>query len=422
MVFPLNLPGMISSKTASPAAPLRCGPGVNREGICTPYALTLSPEVLARVPVNVGRLLQEGRVLVVTADDTFAAQIENLSTDGGKLKGRARSDRLRTVTEAAQALHRLCQHRKPVDLVICDARLRDGRAGELIGAIAEWQPQARLIVSSDKPTLDEALGSVREGAIDYLPRPIEPEMLRRRLTHAAGRQYLEFKTDRRLVRLKRAVRQLNTARRAVGRKVDLLCTDLVGAYGELSKQMEQVRVGEHLRELLASSADLEQMLCHLMDWLLRELGNCNIAIFLTDDESRSELAAYMKYTILGDDATTRELLDRVVPPVRKRGSLSIRPADKTMPAKSLLGGQHVVGVDCTYLAESLGTLVVFRDDRKGFDGDAISLVSAAARVFALVLTNLVREQDSESAGAADHADEDAGASDEWWRTGEDAPF
>jgi hypothetical protein len=233
---------------------------------------------------------------------------------------------------------------------------------------------------------------------------------------------LESKTDRRLIRLKRAVRQLNVARRAVGRKVDLLCIDLVGAYGELSKQMEQVRVGEHLRELLASSADLEQMLCHLMDWLLRELGNCNIAIFLTDDEDRSELAAYMKYTILGDDATTRELIDRVIPRVRKCGSLSIRPEDKAVPPKSLLAGQHVVGVDCTYLAESLGTLVVFRDEKPGFSGDAISLVNAAARVFAIVLTGLVREQDSQSTEATGGGDEDVGESDEWWRTGEGAPF
>lgn len=419
MVFPLNAAG----KAELSPAPRRRGPAANRDGICTPYALTLCPEVLARVPVNVSRLLQEGRVLVVTADDAFAAQVAGLSADGGAPRNVARAERLRTVTEAAQALHRLCQSRKQVDLILCDARLRDGEAAELLGAIAEWQPQARLIISSDKPTLEEALGSVREGAIDYLPRPIEAEVLRRRLVHAAGRQYLESKTDRRLVRLKRAVRELNSARRAVGRKVDLLCSDLVGAYGELSQQMEQVRVGEHLRELLASSADLEQMLCHLMDWLLRELGNCNIAIFLTDDQSQSELAAYMKYRIPGDDAVVRELMDRVIPPVRKAGSLNIRPCDKTLPARSLLGGQHVVGVDCTYLSESLGTLVVFRDDKTGFSGDAVSLVNAAARVFAVVLTGLVREQDAGSGEAAgDDDDADFGGSAEWWRTGEDAPF
>lgn len=416
MVFPLNP----MSKAELAPVPVRRGPGSHREGICTPYALTCSPAVLDRVPVNVGRLLHQGRVVVVTTDNTFAAQVEALAAEEGATSHPARFERLRTVTEAAQALHRLCQKHKVVDLVVCDARLRDGKGADLIAAITEWQPQARLIISSNSPTLEEALGSVREGAIDYLPRPIEPEMLRRRLAHAAGRQYLESKTDRRLVRLKRAVRELNAARRAVGRKVDLLCSDLVGAYGELSKQMEEVRVGEHLRELLASAADLEQMLCHLMDWLLRELGNCNIAIFLTDDQGEGELAAYMKYTIAGDDAAIRELSERILPLVRKEGSHNLRPQDKVLPANSVLAGQHVVGVDCTYLAESLGTLVVFRDDRKGFSGDAISLLNAAGRVFAVVLTALVRDQETESGEGSDEAG--TGEADEWWRTGDDAPF
>src|SRR5690606_21248698 len=113
-------------------------------------------------------------------DDGFAAQVQALSTTAAPAKERSETERLRTVTEAAQALHRMSQRHQGVDLVVCDARLRDGKAAELMAAISEWQPQARLIVSSAKPTLDEALGSVREGAIDYLPRPIEAEVLRRR--------------------------------------------------------------------------------------------------------------------------------------------------------------------------------------------------------------------------------------------------
>lgn len=418
MVFPLNLPTNIKP----PASSRRRGPASSREGICTPHALTLTPELLARVPVSVSHLLRQGRLLLVTADDRFAAAVEELATEGTPAHTeKPRLERLRTVTDAAQALRRLSRHDSRVDLVICDAKLRDGGAGELLGAIAEWQPQARLVVSSDEPTLDEALASVRDGAIDYLPRPINRDLLRARLAHAVGRQYLESKTDRRLVRLKRAVRQLNSARRAVSRKVDLLCNDLVGAYSELSKQMEEVRVGENLRQLLESSADLEQMLCRLMDWLLRELGNCNIAIFLTDEEGRSELGAYMKYTVPGEEAMMQRLAERMTPRIRKSGSLSVRVGEEKPPIDPSLARQHLVGVDCTYLAESLGTLMVFRDEEKAFTGDAISLLNAAARAFAVVLTGLVHEPHAET-GRPEEPGSEGGSTDDWWRQGDEAPF
>ena len=50
---------------------------------------------------------------------------------------------------------------------------------------------------------------------------------------------------------------------------------------ELSKQLDVVRTQEGFRKLLNEAKDLEQLLCHAMDWLLRQLGYCNVAIWLT---------------------------------------------------------------------------------------------------------------------------------------------
>ena len=66
----------------------------------------------------------------------------------------------------------------------------------------------------------------------------------------------------------------------MSKKVDLLCNDLSTAYGELSKQLDTVRTQEGFRKLLGEAKDLEQMLCHAMDWLLRQVGYCNIGIWL----------------------------------------------------------------------------------------------------------------------------------------------
>ena len=73
----------------------------------------------------------------------------------------------------------------------------------------------------------------------------------------------------------------------VSKKVDLLCNDLIAAYGELSRQLEAVRTTEAFRGAISAIADLEQLLCHTMDWLLRQMGYANVAIWLASDEARS---------------------------------------------------------------------------------------------------------------------------------------
>ena len=157
------------------------------------------------------------------------------------------------------------------DAVLLDAAACD----DLPGALAELRaaaPAAAVVVASDRLDVAEAVEALRGGAADYLPGETPADEAAERMRLAAGRRWLDAHTDRRLLRLKSAVRQLNRARRAVGRRVDLLCGDLVGAYGDVAEQVERVRRETSLTDLLNSAADLEQLLCHAMDWLLRHAG------------------------------------------------------------------------------------------------------------------------------------------------------
>jgi hypothetical protein len=44
-----------------------------------------------------------------------------------------------------------------------------------------------------------------------------------------------------------------------------------------------------------------------MDWLLRQMGYCNVAIWLTGDDGEYQLGAYMKYTIAGEPHFTEAM-------------------------------------------------------------------------------------------------------------------
>src|SRR6185295_11999607 len=116
---------------------------------------------------------------------------------------------------------------------------------------------------------------------------------------------------------------LNTIRRTISKKVDLLCNDLVSAYGELSRQMEVVRIEEGFRKLLAQSKDLEQLLCHTMDFILRHAGYTNVAIWLASEEQEYELGAYMKYTIPGDKELVDAIKDGLLRTITREGFVQL---------------------------------------------------------------------------------------------------
>jgi DNA-binding response OmpR family regulator len=158
-------------------------------------------------------------------------------------------------------------HAENVDLVLLDVNLPDGDGMSLLPLLRERHPTAEAVVITGQPSLDGAIGAMRAGVIDFLPKPFSADHLQERVRRALARQAIVARTDKRLRRLRRAVRRLNVSRRTVSQKVDLLCNDLVSAYGELSKQLDTVRVTESFRKLVYSARDLEQLLCHAMDYI-----------------------------------------------------------------------------------------------------------------------------------------------------------
>lgn len=309
-----------------------------------------------------------------------------------------------------------------IDFLVIEASLADFDAA-VKGVTADF-PEARLVVASRQPTAEEAIDAFRRGALDFLPASAETAEWSRRLRLAAGRRWLQVRNDRRLVRLKQAVRQLNVARRTVSQKVDLLCNDFVGAYGDIARQVERVRLDRALRDLLAGASDLEQMLCHLMDWLLKHAGKCNIAIFLADEQGEFELGAYMKHSVAGEPGLVGWLRNRVIPKVIQSGGLlNAAPEvfsatiDAQDPQQVAMLHQCVLGVDCEYLAESLGMIVLFRPDEAPFTDEQETLLKGAAAVFAEALTTLVHREEAEDAAEGD-ADDD----EEWWQRGDAAPY
>jgi FixJ family two-component response regulator len=319
------------------------------------------------------------------------------------------------------------------ELLVTDLNLPDGDGMSLLTTLRRHQPTATAIVITGSPSVDTAITALRSGAIDFVPKPFSHDQLVDRVRKALDRQSILSRQEKRLVRLRDAVKKLGIARRMVSKKVDLLCNDLVSAYGELSKQLDTVRTEESFRKHVDPSTDLEQLLCHSMDWLLRQLGNANVAIWLAGDDGEFQLGAYMKHTIAGDDTVSNAMRNCLLPATSRAGFLHQRGEELRGRLKKdefkILCGQDIVSLSATYLGEPLAAIILFREAASPFTDLDEATLRAIMPIFATALATVVRDPNlpagSEGDGPfMDENDQSNGGRDagDWWKRGEPPPF
>lgn len=321
-----------------------------------------------------------------------------------------------------------------IELLVADVNLPDGDGMSLLPALRASQPNASAIVITGAPSMDGAITALRQGAVDFVPKPFSAQQICDHVKTALERQRALARHSHRLKRLREAVRRLNESRKIVSRKVDLLCNDLISAYGELSRQLDAVRTQEGFRKYVANARDLEQLLCHTMDWLLRQIGYSNVAIWLAAEEGEFQLGAYMKYTITGEQDMIDAMRAGLVQQTLREGMIHLvgdQVQERLTPQElDYLADQAIVSINCTYLSEPLAVVVLFRDDNEGFSDDDVATLKQISPLFAVTLAEAVRGSQKytrddnpfytgDDAGEAPDSRHDAA---DWWKRGEDPPF
>jgi FixJ family two-component response regulator len=317
------------------------------------------------------------------------------------------------------------------ELLVTDVNLPDGDGTSLLPTLRRHQPTATAIVITGSPSVDGAITALRGGAVDFVPKPFNHTQLVDRVRKALDRQGVLSRQEKRLVRLRDAVKKLGIARRMVSQKVDLLCNDLVSAYSDLSKQLDSVRTQENFRKQIDVATDLEQLLCHTMDWLLRQLGNSNVALWLAGDDGQFQLGAYMKHTIAGDETISNAMLSGILPATTRDGFVHARGEDLRGRLKKdefkLLVNQDIISLSATYLGEPLAAIILFRDASHPFTDIDETTLKAISPVFATALATVVRDPNlsPDSDGQLldeDDTRDDTKAAGDWWKRGEPPPF
>src|SRR3954470_2553005 len=150
------------------------------------------------------------RVLVV---DDEASLHEVISDTVGKHLG-CKLIRAKTVAQARKVLES-----QRIDLLLTDVNLPDGDGMSLLAILHLHQPQAQAIVITGAASMDGAIVALREGASDFVPKPFTGGDLIERVKLALAKAAAASKAEKRLNRLRDAVKRLNDARKTVSKKV-----------------------------------------------------------------------------------------------------------------------------------------------------------------------------------------------------------
>ena len=80
--------------------------------------------------------------------------------------------------------------------MILDRRLPDGTADSLLPQIKELAPRAAIVIVTGYGDLDGAVALLRQGIADFIPKPINPELLRASLVRIQALNAAEERVQR----------------------------------------------------------------------------------------------------------------------------------------------------------------------------------------------------------------------------------
>lgn len=302
---------------------------------------------------------------------------------------------LRTADSLASAQRRLAGEH--TDMVLVARDLPDGPGLRLLDELARSRRATQAILLCEEPRLDHALEALRHGAADLLATPLVPDDAALRIDRALARQRHDLRLRLRLRRLRRVCQKLNKARHEIGRQVDVLCTDLVGAYQELAAQMQNVVQTSEYSAVIRQELDLEQLLRKTLEFLLEKAGPTNAAIFLPATGDEFSLGGYINYDYAtgSPDVLLQHLADVVAPRVAERDAAVHLTDNDSLTAwigddATYLLDCHLLGVTARHRGETLAVLALFRDANQPFDSALVESLEAVAPLMAEYLARIIR--------------------------------
>ena len=127
-------------------------------------------------PTTAAEAVHHGTLLLADDDDAFRKRLAvTMSRRGFEVHAAA------SLAEAREQIPTL----KP-DYVVLDMRLGDGNGLDLVGELQSTRADTRVVILTGYGNLATAVAAVKEGAIDYLAKPADPDDITNALLATEG--------------------------------------------------------------------------------------------------------------------------------------------------------------------------------------------------------------------------------------------
>ncbi|MDX2115550.1 MAG: response regulator [Planctomycetota bacterium] len=282
-------------------------------------------------------------------------------------------------------------------IIVIDESQCDGSGLELVRELAGQDAAPRCIVTSSRNDFDGVVDVMRSGAIDFVAKPYRPAEIAARVLAAIEVVRKLRDSERRVQRLKRICKRLNSARREVAEQVDSLCSDLVSAYQELADQMSTATVASEFASIVRQELDVENLLRSTLEFLLRKTGPTNAAVFLPTAAHDFNLGAYVNYDVPREtaDVLLDHLADVIAPrfedltEIRRLASRE-ELADALGEGAAWLEDHTVLVFSCHSDGECLAVVALFRDHTKPFPDELVPVLEVIRDLFGKQLGRVIR--------------------------------
>lgn len=283
------------------------------------------------------------------------------------------------------------------DLVIVDEEQADGSGLDLVRELAGVEGGTRCIVTSARDGFEGVVAAMRCGAIDFVSKPYRAAEVAGRILSATRIAKQLRASERRVQRLKRICKRLDTARKDMSRQVDDLCSDLVHAYQELADQMTHSALASEFGSLIRQDLDVEDLLRSTLEFLLTKTGPTNAAVFLPTGSRDFNLGAYVNSDVPRDtaDVLLDHLADVIAP--RFENEREILRLDTASALRERLGNDAawltdygVLVFSCHHDEDCLAVIALFRDRVNPYPDDLLQQLAIIRDVFAEQLARIVR--------------------------------
>jgi response regulator RpfG family c-di-GMP phosphodiesterase len=127
------------------------------------------------------KTIKSGNLLIVDDDPSVVAILQEM------LEGIS----FNVISAYSLAEARSIMHRQNITMVLTDLMLGDGTGFELLTEVKRLHPDSQTIIMTGRPTVQDAVNAIKDGAYDYLMKPFGIERVKVTLERAAEKIRLE---------------------------------------------------------------------------------------------------------------------------------------------------------------------------------------------------------------------------------------